>query len=156
MLRAETSRVAVGRRQDSQRPEAQRAVSEAGHRNRAHAPFRLPGIVLDRFLARIDDDSGGQFLNHDVQTRQYRALVRGERRNAVLGHGLAGVPLDTKDAVSAFIFGHYDERNVAWYNRWEAFWMDAVGNLRCRTSDTARSTICRGCRCFTSSRWRGR
>ncbi len=103
------------------------------------APFRLPGIVADRFLARIDDDSGGQFLNHDIQTRQYRALVRGERRDGVLGNGLAGVPLDTNDAVSAFIFGHYDERNVAWYNRWETFWMDAVGKFR--LPDTRYSAV---------------
>lgn len=96
---------------------------------RAH-PFQLPGIVLVRFLARIDDDSGGQFLNHDVQTRQYRALVRGERRNGVLGAGLAGVPLDTDNAISGFIYQHYDERRVAWYNRWETFWMDAISALR--------------------------
>ena len=95
---------------------------------RAH-PFQLPKIVLVRFLARIEDDSGGQFANHDIQTRQYRALVRGERRNAALGMGLAGVPLDTEDAVTTFIYGHYDEKNVAWFNRWETFWMDAVGFL---------------------------
>ena len=93
-------------------------------------PFRLPGIVLIRFLSRIDDDCGGQFLNHDIQTRQYRALVRGERRNAALGTGMAGVPLRTDDEVSGFIYAHYDESRVAWYNRWEAGWMDAVGKLR--------------------------
>ena len=95
---------------------------------RAH-PFRLPEIVLVRFLARIEDDSGGQFSNHDIQTRQYRALVRGERRNAALGTGLAGVPLDTEDAVTGFVYGHYDEKNVAWFNRWETLWMDAVSSL---------------------------
>ena len=90
-------------------------------------PFQLPKIVLVRFLARIEDDSGGQFSNHDIQTRQYRALVRGEHRNAALGTGLAGVPLGTEDEVTSFIYKHYDEKNVAWFNRWEAFWMDAVG-----------------------------
>lgn len=92
-------------------------------------PLQLPEIVMVRFLSRIDDDDGGQFLNHDVQTRQYRALVRGERRNGAMGTGLAGVPLGTEDEVTSFIYGHYDERRVAWYNRWEAFWMGALGYL---------------------------
>ena len=114
--------------------------------------FRLPEIVVDRFLARIEDDSGGQFLNHDVQTRQYRALVRGERRNTVLGPGLAGVPLDTEDAVTGFIYGHYDEKYVVWYNRWEAFWMDALGFIHLPGVRYSDEYTLPGCRCFTSSR----
>ena len=49
-----------------------------------------------RFRARLDDDSGGEFTDHELQTRQYRALKRDSRRDAVLGIGLAGVPLGTE------------------------------------------------------------
>ncbi len=91
--------------------------------------FALPRIVGTRFLARIEDDSGGEFTNHELQTRQYRALKRGMSRNAVLGVGLAGVPLDSEDAVTSFVYGHYDERRVGWYNRWEHGWMEALGRL---------------------------
>ncbi len=92
-------------------------------------PLALPGIVGTRFLARIEDDSGGEFTNHELQTRQYRALKRDMKRNNVLGVGLAGVPLDSEEAITSFVYGHYDERHVAWYNRWEHTWMDAIGWL---------------------------
>ena len=93
-------------------------------------PWDLCAIVADRFLARIDEDSGGEFLDHDLQTRQYRALERGAARNAVLGPGLAGVPLATEDRITGFIYAHYDENRVPWYNRWEHAWMTAIGCLR--------------------------
>ena len=103
-------------------------------------PLRLPGIVIDRFLSRIDDDSGGQFASHDIYTRQYRALLRGQRHDAGLGLRLAGVPLDTNDEIASFIYARYDEKNVAWYNRWEAGWMDVIG--RFRLPDTTYSPTC--------------
>lgn len=90
-------------------------------------PLALPQIVGHRFLARIEDDSGGEFANHDVQTRQYRALKRGMKRNDVLGVGLAGVPLDSEDAITSYVYGHFDEHRVHWYNRWEHVWMETLG-----------------------------
>ena len=32
------------------------------------------------------------------------------------------------DAISGFVSTHYDDTAVAWFNRWEAHWMEAVGN----------------------------
>lgn len=93
---------------------------------RAH-PWELGLIVADRFLARINDDTGGEFLNHDLQTRQYRSIIRGAARNAFLGPGLAGIPLQSETQVAAFIYAHYDERRVGWYNAWEHAWMAAIG-----------------------------
>jgi hypothetical protein len=93
-------------------------------------PWDLVVLVADRFLARIDDDSGGQFLNHDLQTRQYRALKRGSGRNAVLGMGLAGVPLLSEDQITNFVYAHYAESRVPWYNAWEQAWMSAIGYFR--------------------------
>ena len=48
-------------------------------------------------------------------------------RSDVLGVGLAGVPLNNEDAITSFVYGHYDERKVAWYNRWEHAWMETLG-----------------------------
>lgn len=93
-------------------------------------PFNLPKIVFDRFRARIDDDSGGEFSNHELQTRQYRTLQRSANRNSVLGVGLAGVPLHSEDEITGFIFSHYDEARVGWYNRLEHAWMRAIGTVR--------------------------
>ncbi len=92
-------------------------------------PFALPRIVGTRFLARIEDDSGGEFTNHELQTRQYRALKRGMKRSDVLGVGLAGGPLGSEDAITSFVYGRYDERRVGWYNRWEHAWMETLGFL---------------------------
>ncbi len=93
-------------------------------------PWNLVELVRNRFLARIDDDSGGEFMNHDLQTRQYRALKRGAGRNAVLGYGLAGVPLATEDEITAFVYAHYAETRVPWYNALEHTWMAAIGRFR--------------------------
>ena len=93
-------------------------------------PFELPKIVYHRFLARIDDDSGGEFTNHELQTRQYRALQRDVRRDTVLGVGLAGMTLGTEDDITRFIYAHYSEDRVGWYNRLEHGWMAAIGNFR--------------------------
>ncbi len=93
-------------------------------------PRDLVVLVADRFLARIDDDTGGEFLDHDLQTRQYRALERGLSRNTVLGLGLAGVPLLTDDEIASYVYAHFDERRVVWYNTLEHAWMRAIG--RCR------------------------
>jgi hypothetical protein len=93
-------------------------------------PWALVTLVGDRFLARIDADSGGEFRNHDLQTRQERAFQRGLNRNAVLGVGLAGVPLLTDDQITAFVGAHYAESRVPWYNAWEHAWMAAIGWLR--------------------------
>ena len=96
---------------------------------KAH-PFSLPDIVFTRFRARIDDDSGGEFTNHELQTRQYRALKRDSRRDAVLGVRLAGVPLGTEDNITRFVYSHYDENRVAWYNHLEHGWMKVIGSIR--------------------------
>ena len=92
-------------------------------------PLALPRIVGNRFLARIEDDSGGEFTNHELQTRQYRALKRGMGRNDVLGVRLAAVPLASEDDITSFVYGHYDEQRVSWYNRWEHLWMETIGYL---------------------------
>jgi hypothetical protein len=93
-------------------------------------PWALVTIVGDRFLARIDADSGGKLFHHELQDFQDRAFERGLSRNPVLGMGLAGVPLLTEDQTTAFVAAHFAESRVAWYNAWEHAWMAAIGWLR--------------------------
>ena len=93
-------------------------------------PFRLPEIVFDRFRARIDEDSGGKLTDHELKTRQFRAMQRGTRHFSELGPGLAGVPLRDEGDITRFIDAYYDQRNVAWYNRLERGWLAAVNALR--------------------------
>ena len=93
-------------------------------------PFALPRIVFNRFLARIEDDTGGEFTNHELRTRQYRALKREMNRADVLGVGLAGVPMTTEDDITSFVYAHYDEKRVGWYNQWEHAWMGTIGFFR--------------------------
>jgi hypothetical protein len=96
---------------------------------RAH-PWDLVVLVADRFLARIDADSGGAFPNYELHDRQCRAFQRGAARDAVLGPGLVGVPLSTAEQYTSFVYTHYDENRVAWYNAWEHAWMRGISHFR--------------------------
>jgi hypothetical protein len=93
-------------------------------------PWALVTLVGDRFLARIDADSGDKFGDRDLHDFQDRAFARGLNRNPVLGLGLAGVPLLTEDQTNAFVDAHFPESRVTWYNAWEHAWMAAIGWLR--------------------------
>ena len=90
-------------------------------------PWNLPVIVADRFRARIDSDSGGQFTWNDLITRQARSYERGADRNTALR--LAAEPLETPEEIARFVGEHYREKRVRWFDRLETGWMGAVTAL---------------------------
>ena len=123
--------------------------------------FRLPGNRPDplpfpdrRRLRRASSS------NHDIQTRQYRALVRGERRNAAnWAPAWPGFRSDTEDEVTGFVYSRITTNAASpGTTVGKAVWMDAVG-AKSGLPDvriTAPRPRCRACPSFTSCALFGR
>ena len=93
-------------------------------------PFRLPGIVVNRFRSRLVEDSGGELSAHDLHERQFRALDRGSKQFSELAVGLTGVALNSDEDITRFIDAHYDAKRVEWYDHLEKGWLSTVNQFR--------------------------
>ena len=92
---------------------------------RAH-PFALPGLAMDKFLAPINEDSGGVFADYPFHAKQAGSLFGKPKIAAALGVGLIGSPLNTLDDAQEFVNTHYLLDRVAWFNSLESAWQRAL------------------------------
>jgi hypothetical protein len=92
-------------------------------------PWQLPRLAIDKFLAPINEDSGGVFTDYPFHAKQAKSLIGKPKIAAALGPGLIGLPLDSPLQAQAFVNGHYRLDRVAWFNTLEAGWQKAVTYL---------------------------
>ncbi len=89
-------------------------------------PGQLPGLAIDKFLAPIDEDSGGVFADYPFHAKQAKSLFGKPKIAQALGPGLIGAPLENIRQAEAFVNAHYLLDRVAWFNTLEAAWLRAV------------------------------
>jgi hypothetical protein len=92
-------------------------------------PWQLPRLAIAKFLAPINEDSGGVFTERTFHTKQAQSLIGKPKISAALGPGLIGSPLDSPLQAQAFVTAHYRLGRVAWFNTLEAGWQKAVDYL---------------------------
>jgi hypothetical protein len=92
-------------------------------------PWQLPRLAVDKFLAPINEDSGGVFTEKTFHAKQAQSLIGKPKISAALGPGLIGSPLDNPLQARAFVNAHYHLDSVAWFNTLEAGWQKAVNYL---------------------------
>lgn len=104
-------------------------------------PFALPSVALNKFLAMIEGDPGGQIDFRAFREKQAVSLLGKPEITRVLGRGLAGVPLDDAGQARAFVDAHYDIARAAWFNALNDGWLRMINALHLpstRYSDSYR------------------